>query len=209
MTPGSTEGMEAATAERRRGRPRSDRARAAILAAGQALFLERGLDGVTVDEIADRAGASKATIYRWWPSKEHLAVDALYDDWLSHAGPENDEVPLEQELEGYLVPWVRALRRRPYGRVVAGLVARAQLDPAFAEHYRTWFVRRRRDHVGRILRRRIADGDLPATTDVPLALDLIFGPIYHRLLHGHAPVNEPYVRAIVRTVVRGLLRPNG
>ena len=197
---------DVATVTRRRGRPRSERSRRAILAAAEELFLERGLDGVAMDEVAERAGVSKATIYRWWSSKEVLAVDAVYEDWLGHAGPERPTASLERELYGYLRPWVRALRERPYGLVVAGLLKKARSDPEFAEHYRTWFVERRRENVGAILWRRIADGDLPVDTDVAVALDLIFGPIYHRLLHGHAPLTDAFVRSLAKMVAPALER---
>src|SRR5579863_10510261 len=65
----------------RRGRPRSETARLAILEAAAELALERGLAAVSMDAVADRAGVSKATIYRWWPTKETLALDALYHEW--------------------------------------------------------------------------------------------------------------------------------
>ena len=64
-----------------RGRPRSERARKAILEAASELLLARGLSAVSMDAVAERAGVSKATIYRWWPTKETLALDALYTEW--------------------------------------------------------------------------------------------------------------------------------
>ena len=71
-----------ATAEApRRGRPRSEKARLAILEAAAELLLARGLSAVSMDAVAERAGVSKATIYRWWPTKETLALDALYNEW--------------------------------------------------------------------------------------------------------------------------------
>ena len=64
-----------------RGRPRSERARKAILEAAAELLLARGLSAVSMDAVAERAGVSKATIYRWWATKETLALDALYTEW--------------------------------------------------------------------------------------------------------------------------------
>ena len=72
---------EATTPPQRRGRPRSEKAREAILAAAAELLLERGLGAVSMDAVAEQAGVSKATIYRWWPTKETLALDALYHEW--------------------------------------------------------------------------------------------------------------------------------
>jgi len=64
--------------QKRRGRPRSERARKAVLDAAAELLLARGLEAVTMDAVAEGAGVSKATIYRWWPTKQTLALDALY-----------------------------------------------------------------------------------------------------------------------------------
>src|ERR1700674_4545770 len=65
----------------RRGRPRSESSQRAILRAADELLLEHGLSSISMDAVAERAGASKATIYRWWPSKELLALDALFSEW--------------------------------------------------------------------------------------------------------------------------------
>jgi AcrR family transcriptional regulator len=81
--PGAAPAEPAALAPR--GRPRSARAREAILGAAAALLLEHGLAAVSMDAVAARAGVSKATIYRWWPTKESLALDALYAEWTAAA----------------------------------------------------------------------------------------------------------------------------
>ena len=76
----------AATSAMRRGRPRSEARKQAILQAAFELLGERGLAATSMDAVAERAGVSKATIYRWWDSKELLALDALYAAW-DTAGP--------------------------------------------------------------------------------------------------------------------------
>jgi len=97
----------------RRGRPRSETARAAILDAADVLLLARGLDAVSMDAIAERAGVSKATIYRWWPTKEALALDALYYDWAAAGDPGRDTGSLKGDLLALLRPWVRRVGSRP------------------------------------------------------------------------------------------------
>ena len=103
----------------RRGRPRSESSRQAILAAASELLLDRGLNAVSMDAVAERAGASKATIYRWWPSKEVLALDALFSEWK----PDLPDMPETGSLAGDLLaligPWVGQLAAKPYGRVIA------------------------------------------------------------------------------------------
>ena len=189
----------------RRGRPRSEKARQAILAAAIETLLERGLNATSMDDVAERAGVSKATIYRWWPSKELLALDALATEWLvTGPGATGDTGSLRGDLLARFRPWLRQLREKPFGRVVAGLVAKAQADPEFAELYRERFVRPRRDATRPILQRAIERGEIPANVDLEVALDLIYGPVYHRLLHGHAPLDDRFARSVVDMAVAGI-----
>jgi rhodanese-related sulfurtransferase len=193
------------TVERaRRGRPRSERAHKAILEAAGELLLQSGLDAVGMDAIAMRAGVSKATIYRWWPTKEALALDAIHHEWTA-AHPESaGSGSLRVDLYSLLRPWIRLLNEKPYGRVVAAILAKVQTDERFAEEYRTRFIDRRRELARDIMQRAIESGEIAAGTNVELALDLLYGPVYHRLLHGHAPLDEPFLRGVVETVVYGL-----
>jgi AcrR family transcriptional regulator len=187
----------------RRGRPRSERARKAILHAATQLLLERGLGAVSMDAVAERAGVSKATIYRWWPSKEMLALEALYADWATVSTP-RDTGTLRGDLLSLLRPWVRELGRRPFGRIVAALVTAAQTDPNFGAEWRAHFIEPRRDQARAIFGRAIARGEIPAKTNVEVALDLLYGSLYHRLLHGHAPLNDRYAQQVVDTVLAGI-----
>src|SRR6202042_1003421 len=120
----------------RRGRPRSEKARVAVLDAAAELLLARGLSAVSMDVVAERAGVSKATIYRWWPTKETLALDALYTEWDAVRPQPRDTGSLRGDLLSLLRPWVRRAGGKPYGRVLAALLAEAQTDPVFAADYR-------------------------------------------------------------------------
>jgi AcrR family transcriptional regulator len=185
-----------------RGRPRSEAARQAILAAAMELLLDQGLTAMSMDDVARRAGVSKATIYRWWPSKERLALDALAAEWASSGSTQDrDTGTLRGDLLDLFRPWIRQLNRRPYARVVAGLVAAAQTDAEFADLYRQHFVRPRRN-AGRDLLVRARDrGQIAADTDLEVALDLLYGPIYHRLLHGHGPLTERFAQHVIEAVI--------
>jgi AcrR family transcriptional regulator len=189
-----------------RGRPRSERARKAILEAASELLLARGLSAVSMDAVAERAGVSKATIYRWWPTKETLALDALYTEWAAARPHPRDTGSLRGDLLSLLRPWARLASSRPYGRVVAALLTEAQTDPAFAAEYRERFVEPRRQQAREIFRRAIERGEIPADTKVEVALDLLYGPLYHRLLHGHAPLNDRFVREVIDMVLDGVRR---
>ena len=189
-----------------RGRPRSEKARKAVLDAAAELLLERGLSAVSMDAVAERAGVSKATIYRWWPTKETLALDALYTEWAAAAPDPRDTGSLRGDLLALLRPWAELVGSRPYARVVAALITEAQTDPVFAAEYRQRVVEPRRDQAREVFRRAIVRGEIPADTNTEVALDLVYGPLYHRLLHGHAPLDDRFVRDVVDMVVSGVAR---
>ncbi len=187
-----------------RGRPRSEKARAAILRAAAGLLLEHGLAAVSMDAVAARAGVSKATIYRWWPTKETLALDALYTEWTTAAPVPRDTGSLRSDLIELLSPWVRLVSAQPYGRVIAALLAETRTDPVFAAEYQRRVVQPRRDQAREIYGRAIERGEVPADLDVEIALDLIYGPLYLRLLQGHAPLDDGFVQAAIGLALNGI-----
>ena len=187
-----------------RGRPRSEKAHKAILEAAAELLLDRGLAAVSMDAVAERAGVSKATIYRWWPTKETLALDALYTRWGAAAPAPGDTGSLRGDLLELLEPWIRLVRTGPYARVIAALITEARTDPAFGAQYQRRFVQPRRDQAREIFARAIERGEVPPGLDLEVALDLIYGPLYHRMLHGHAPLDDAFVRAAVDMALAGI-----
>lgn len=197
-------GPAPATPAKGRGRPRSEPARQAIVAAATDLLLARGLSAVSMDAIAERAGVSKATIYRWWPTKETLALDALYEQLTEPTPHPPDTGRLEEDLRILLAGWMERARGAPYARVIGALVTAAATDAAFGELYRARYIEPRRAQARAVLQRAVARGDLPAGVDVEAATDLLYGPVYHRLLHGHAPLTPEFAGYVVRTVLAGL-----
>jgi AcrR family transcriptional regulator len=193
----------------RRGRPRSARAQHAILDAAAELLLAHGLDAVSMDAVAERAGVSKATIYRWWPTKETLALEALYHQWDTGGPSLRATGSLRDDLLALLRPWIRRVRAHPHtGRVISALISETHTDPQFAEEYRTRFVEPRREPARAVFRRAIASGEIPAGTDIEVELDLLYGPIYHRLLNGHAPLDDRFLKAVVESALAGLALPS-
>jgi AcrR family transcriptional regulator len=197
-------GGEGPSGAPQRGRPRSEKARAAVLDAAAELLLDRGLAAVSMDAVADRAGVSKATIYRWWPTKESLALDALYTNWAAAGPPSRDTGSLRGDLLALLRPWARLASSRPYGRVIAALLTEVQTDPAFAAEYRQRVVEPRRDQARAVIRRAVERGEIAAGTQVEVVLDLLYGPLYHRLLHGHADLDDQFVSDVIDAVLDGI-----
>ena len=195
---------ETAAARPRRGRPRSERSRQAIVRAASELVVERDLSEITMDALAERAQASKATIYRWWPSKELLVLDALRSAWDAAIPDAIDTGSLAEDLRALILPWTQELATKSFGRVITAFISRAQVDPDFAREYRAHFVGPRREPARRALERSIERGEIRADIDLEAALDLLYGPFYHRLLHGHAPITEGFATTIIGYVLLAL-----
>lgn len=187
-----------------RGRPRSETAHKAVLAAAAELLLDHGLHAVSMDAVAERAGVSKATIYRWWPKKEILALDMLFTQWVAVTPVQYESGVLRSDLCALLLAWTRLVNSRPYGRVTAALLAEARTDPAFAAEYQRRILEPRRDQARMIFADALARGEISGETKIEVAIDLLYGPLYHRLLHGHAPLDDEFVADVVDMALRGI-----
>ena len=192
-----------AAIEAKRGRPRSKEADSAILRAATALLAERGLGGMSIEEVAARAGVGKATIYRRWPSRGALALDAFLAEFLGQQ-PTPDTGTLRGDLLAALRAWVRSVTQTSAGPMLAGLIAEAQQDAGLAAAWRDRVVEPIRAQHAVMIDRAIARGEIPARTDKDVVLDMLYGPAYHRLLHGHRPLTEKFARQVVDLLVSGL-----
>jgi AcrR family transcriptional regulator len=186
----------------RLGRPRSQQSRAAVLRATSELMREVGLRAMTTEDIAARSGASKATIYKWWPNKYAVAVEAF----LSQMAVESADPDTGSAREDFRL----ALRGLIHfytgenGRAYAQLVGEAQFDPKIGAELRDHLVGSRRELVRAIWDRGVARGELRADVDPEVAIDLIFGPAMYRLVAGHAPLDDTAAEAVVDAAIRGL-----
>jgi AcrR family transcriptional regulator len=187
-----------------RGRPRSKQAEEAILAATAQLLEEKGFKALTIEDVAVRAGVGKATIYRWWQSKGTLAFDAFSAEFLARQ-PLPDTGSLHGDFLAALRGWIRSVKGTPTGKTLVELVAEVQRDPALAAIWRDRFIGPVRDHHRVMVQRAIARGEVPSTTNTEVALDLLFGPAYHRLLQTHLPLTDRFARDVVSVVVGGLV----
>jgi len=182
-----------------RGRPFSHHTEQAILDATTALLAERPLSDIALDDIATRARVSKASIYRRWPSKGTLAFDAFMADFLDRQ-PLPDTGRLDDDLRAALQNWVHTVGATTAGRTLRGLIAEVQRDPEMADPWRERFIAPVRARQRIMTDRAITRGDLPPDADTDLILDLLYGPAYHRLLHGHLPLDDAFITGIVNTI---------
>jgi AcrR family transcriptional regulator len=186
----------------RRGRPRSEQADRAILLAATQVLAERGLGGMSIEEVAARAGVGKTTIYRRWSSRGALALDAFLAEFQGQQ-PLPDTGTLRGDLLAALRAWVRSVTRTRAGAMLAGLIAEAQRDPALAAAWRERVVEPLRAQHKVMLDRAIGRGEIPADIDQEVVLDLLFGAAYHRLLHGHQPLNDQFTVRVVDLIMAG------
>ena len=186
----------------RPGRPRSQQSRAAVLRATSELMREVGLRAMTTEDIAARSGASKATIYKWWPNKYAVAVEAF----LSEMAVESADPDTGSAREDFRLA-LRGLIHfytGEYGAAYAQLVGEAQFDPKIGAELRDHLVGSRRELVRAIWDRGVARGELRADVDPEVAIDLIFGPAMYRLVAGHAPLDDTAAEAVIDAAIRGL-----
>jgi AcrR family transcriptional regulator len=182
-----------------RGRPRDPRTRAAILNAARALLERGGLTAVTIEAIAQKAGVSRPTIYRYWPNAPAVAMAAFLEASGAPAAGKA-RAPLAA-LRAQLHALADAFAA-PTGRSVAAMVAASQSETELAKAFRIEFIARNRDATRELLDRCVKDRLIDPPADMELALDLIFGPLFFRLLMGHAPITRGFVDQLLDTVVK-------
>jgi AcrR family transcriptional regulator len=184
-----------------KGRPRSQESEDAILNAVTHLLAVEGYGSLTTDKIAARARAGKATIYRRWQTKEHLVLAAF--DRLPMLTPIDTGRLLDDLLE-VMIQFVSFFNSTPMGGVLTALMAErvhnadlaVALDPV---------IDRRRQPVKEIIHRAVLRNELPATTDLDMAMDLVMGPLLLRMFFFPGDTSRRTLRALLETAIKGLV----
>jgi AcrR family transcriptional regulator len=182
-------------------RTRDEAARRRVLDSARNLVCTLGPRAVTVDDIAAAAGVGKQTIYRWWPSKSSVIMEALTE--LTDPAPADlpDSTYEAVRLQMRRVAQMFASRN---GELIRELVADAQGDQALAKDFRERFFAYRRARGAATLERGIATGELRPDLDVEDALDVLYAPLWLRLLVGHRPVGQADADRVLDLVWPGL-----
>jgi len=187
-------------AKRKPGRPRSKRSEEAIIRATTSLLADGRYADLTVSKVAARARASKSTIYRRWPTKEHLVIEA-FNRW-----PElvpHDKGDLMSDLIDLYRQFLRVLHRPPSNAIMPTLVAERAHNPALAAVFDP-LMQRRRDPSRFVLKRAVERGELPADTDVELAVDALMGVTILRMYFFPGNLSIPAIRKFLTVLLRGL-----
>lgn len=162
-------------------------------------MLEGGLAAATVDAIAARAGVGKATIYKWWPSRAAVALEGLMV-----AASSSWEVPEGAGAMEALAEHMRAVTylftRTPAGALMRSLAADAQSQAEIADALRQQWLEPRRAVSMEILRAGMRSGELRPDLDLEATVDIVYAPVYYRLLFGHAPLDETAIEPLIDLV---------
>src|SRR6202789_3070343 len=127
---------EAVEGRQGRGRPRSERARAAVLAAATDRLVSGQIDAVTMEAIAGRSGVSKSTIYKWWPSRAHVILESFFNR-ARYTMAVDENASLREVLTSQVLSLIRLFRDSDAGPLMADLMAASQADPDIAPPWRS------------------------------------------------------------------------
>ena len=184
------------------GRPRSLRAKRAVLDAARALVEKGGYPAATIEAIAARAGVAKTTIYRWWPNRSALVVDLLIEI-IESAAPKPEGGDPIRALRDEMASVAKAMDSLP-GRLAISLLGEAENDPyVHSAMLRGIFNPRRQARV-KIVRRAQAAGVLRRDLPPVVAVDLLYGPLFYRSFIRHEAVSGTFARQVFEYVLSGL-----
>ena len=188
---------------RGRGRPRSEQARTAILQSTLDLLKKVGFNELSIESIAARAEVGKATVYRWWPNKAALVIDAF----VSVVGEElgfKSKGSVQNALRDQMRRWTIVFRS-PLGRIVASVIGAGQSEPEILEAFREHWVEPRRREAREMLKRGIKNGEIK-DLDPDTILDILYGPLYFRLLVQNTPLSSDFADVVLSAITPGLFQ---
>jgi AcrR family transcriptional regulator len=188
---------------RKRGRPRSAAAEQAMLAAAIELLAEHGYSGFTVEAVAVRAGVAKSTVYRRWPGKDELLVDALTTVKGPLAQLPGDSV--EQDLKVLMEAMRRSWLGTNHGVIMRRLAADGSDQPELYRMFRERVIEPRRALTRSVIERGIAEGSIRPDVDVNAVVGMLAAPVIVAVMtHGENALTKRHVEFVVETVLAGL-----
>jgi AcrR family transcriptional regulator len=186
------------------GRPRDEEVRGRILDSAAQLLEDRCFDDITVEAIAEQSGAGKATIYRWWPNKAAVLIEA-FRERITRELPFPDTGDFRQDVRQQLKNFTQIIYWGRRGKVFRAFISGAQADPEIAKAFRELWIRPRRAEARKLFERYIAEGVARADLDPDLAVEMVFAPLYYRLLTGWGEITGEYLDRLVDTVLPAFL----
>ncbi|WP_162296748.1 TetR/AcrR family transcriptional regulator [Mycobacteroides abscessus] len=173
-----------------------------LQAAGEWLFTE-GMGGFTIDKVAALSGASKMTIYKWWPSKGALALDGYFRKVEPDLNfPDSGEI--ERDLRAQMRAFLGVIRDTAAGAIIGELIGQAQVDPELKAAFLQRYSGPRRALAVAAIRRAQERGQLRANVDPEVMVDQLWGACYHRLLVPDQPLTAGFVDALLDNLFKGI-----
>jgi len=187
---------------------RSEESHRAILEATMRLLDESGpvalsVQKLSIERIAREAGVSKTTIYRWWPSKAAVVIDTFLDNHVART-PVREDVPAIEALREHLAS-LTEVYAGPEGRLVAQLIAECQYDPATMVEFKKRFWTPRAHAATSLIRRAMDEGSIRADLDPELITELLYAPVYFRLLFQTGALDAEATEAILQSALEGIV----
>lgn len=199
----AAETTEAKPARRSIGATRNPASEAAILAAAEAVLVENGLSGFSIEAVAKRARAGKPTIYRWWPSQAALLLDVYHcRKRTSFVFPDTGNI--REDLRAYFGGILASWREGTGGEVFRCVVAKAQGDADALAALSAYMADRRRQS-GKIIARAQARGEVRADVKPELITEILASFAWGRLLTERLDVSDEEIDAVVDTVLAGIV----
>jgi AcrR family transcriptional regulator len=188
--------------KRQPGRPRDTQRKALVLASALAIVASEGIAGLTFESIAAHSGVGRPMLYRWWPTKAAILLEALLDV-TANAAPYRDTGNVHDDLRTQATAYARFLKG-PHGNAYRALFAEAQRDRETQRALREQLIEPRRELTRIALRRGIERNQLRADINIEAAIDQLYAPIIYRLLLGHAPLDTTNIKTLIAQTIHGL-----
>lgn len=188
------------------GRPRSEACHQAVLDAAAHLLETETYCKISMEKIAELAKVGKPTLYRWWPSKADIILEAYRAEGLRRVPATELSNDAFADLEDFLKRLLRAHRNRTTARGLRALIAESQFDPEFRDKFFKVFLSMRRGLMRDILQSGIDKGQFRASIDVEAVMDVLFGGFWYRLLSGTpGPMDDAYAETMLEMIQPALM----
>jgi len=179
------------------GRPRSEESRRAILDATRRLLTHMSVGKISIEAIAKKAGVGKTTIYRWWPNKQAVVMEAVFNQPGFQNFMPQASVPFDG-IKGQIEKLVRQLNGKN-GRIVAEIIGECQGDVEILKALVANFFQDRYNTLAYYIQQGKADGSFKDSIDLEVGIDLILGPVIFRLMSGQN-LDETFGRKVTEMV---------
>lgn len=184
------------------GRPRSETSRKAVLDATRRLLTRQSLGELSIEAIAKKAGVGKTTIYRWWPSKAAIAMEAF----LEQPGIQNivpTTATAAESIRRQMESLIRQLRGQN-GRIIAGIIAESQSDSSVLELLYESFLKERVESLYNSIEEGKGNGEFNKAIDSDIMIDMLMGPLFLRVLSGELGIDESFAANFPEQAVMGI-----